>query len=134
VKAVDVTHAEHAQSARIRQLEDERYQAMIDGDVGTLDRLLSPRLSYTHSNGDRDSKESYLRKVRDGYFDYRSVSHPVDRVEVLAGAALVIGEMHASAVVGGRDAKIDSSALAVWAEDGGAWTLIAYQPTPLRPA
>ena len=127
-----MTDATPAQEARIRQLEDERYQAMIDGDVETLGRLLSERLSYTHSNGDRDSKESYLQKVRDGYFDYRSVAHPVDRIEVLAGAALVIGEMHASAEVGGRLAEISSRALAVWAQDGEDWTLIAYQPTPLR--
>lgn len=127
-----MTDAAHAPEARIRQLEDERYQAMLDGDVETLDRLLSARLSYTHSSGDRDTKESYLQKVRDGYVVYRSVTHPVDRIEVLAGAALVIGEMHASAELGGRPAEIDSRALAVWAEAGGDWTLIAYQPTPLR--
>jgi ketosteroid isomerase-like protein len=127
-----VTGAAHAQEARIRQLEDERYRAMLDGDIETLGRLLSDRLSYTHSNGDRDSKESYLQKVRDGYFVYRSVAHPVDRIEVLPGAALVIGEMHASAEVGGRLAEIRSRALAVWAQEGEDWALIAYQPTPLR--
>jgi hypothetical protein len=89
VEAVDVTDAAQVQSARIRQLEDERYQAMLDGDVETLDRLLSPRLSYTHSNGDRDSKESYLRKVRDRYFVYRSIAHPVHRIEVLAGGPIL---------------------------------------------
>jgi hypothetical protein len=133
-EAVDVTDVAHPQEARIRQLEDERYQAMLDGDVETLDRLLSARLSYTHSTGERDSKESYLQKVRDGYFVYRSIAHPVHRIEVLAGAALVIGEMRASAEVGGRAAEIDSSALAVWAEAGRDWALIAYQPTPLRRA
>src|SRR5580693_3127631 len=83
-EAVDVTDAAHAHEARIRQLEDERYQAMLDGDVETLGRLLSARLTYTHSNGARDTKESYLQKVRDGYFVYRSVTHPVDRIEILA--------------------------------------------------
>ena len=129
-----MTDATPAQEARIRQLEDERYQAMLDGDVETLGRLLSARLSYTHSNGDRDSRESYLQKVRDGYFVYRSVEHPVDRIEILAGAALVIGEMRASAEIDGRPAEISSRALAVWAQDGEDWTLIAYQPTPLRRA
>jgi ketosteroid isomerase-like protein len=126
-----VTDAAHAHEARIRQLEDERYQAMLDGDVETLGRLLSARLTYTHSNGARDTKESYLQKVRDGYFVYRSVTHPVDRIEILAGAALVIGDMRASAEIDGRPAEISSRALAVWAQDGQDWTLIAYQPTPL---
>jgi Domain of unknown function (DUF4440) len=132
VEAVDVTDA--AQSARIRQLEDERYQAMLDGDVETLDRLLSPRLSYTHSSGERDSKEDYLRKVRDRYFVYHSIAHPIDQIEILGGAALVIGEMHASADVAGQAAEIASRALAVWAAEDGDWALIAYQPTPLHRA
>jgi hypothetical protein len=129
-----MSDAADAPSARIRQLEDQRYQAMLDGDVEVLDRLLSSRLNYTHSNGARDSKDSYLRKVRDGYFVYRSVEHPVHRIEMLDGAALVIGEMRATADIDGRTARIDSSALAVWARDGGDWALIAYQPTPLPPA
>jgi ketosteroid isomerase-like protein len=127
-----MTDAADPQSARIRQLEDERYQAMLNGDVEALDRLLSSRLNYTHSNGSQDSKDSYLRKVRDGYFAYRSVEHPVHRIEVLGGAALVLGEMHATADIDGRPAQIHSSSLAVWAQDGGDWTLIAYQPTPLN--
>jgi hypothetical protein len=126
-----MTDAADTQSARIRQLEDERYQAMLDGDAETLDHLLSPRLNYTHSNGSQDSKDSYLRKVRDGYFVYRSVEHPAHRIEILAGAALVLGEMHATADIDGRAAEIHSSSLAVWAEADGEWALIAYQPTPL---
>jgi hypothetical protein len=129
-----VSDAANAQSDRIRELEDRRYQAMLDGDAEVLDRLLSPRLNYTHSNGTSDSKDSYLRKVRDRYFVYRSVEHPVHRIEMLDGAALVIGEMRATADIDGRPARINSRALAVWAREGGDWALIAYQPTPLPPA
>jgi ketosteroid isomerase-like protein len=127
-----MTDAADTQSARIRQLEDERYQAMLSGDVETLDRLLSSRLNYTHSNGSQDSKDSYLQKVRDGYFVYRSVEHPVHRIEILGAAAIVLGEMHATADIAGRAAEIHSRSLAVWAQADGDWTLIAYQPTPLH--
>jgi hypothetical protein len=35
--------------AEIRKLEDRRFQAMIDSDFDTLDKLLGDGLIYTHS-------------------------------------------------------------------------------------
>ena len=37
--------------------EDERYRAMVDGDLDALDRLLADEASYAHSSGVRDTKE-----------------------------------------------------------------------------
>ena len=48
--------------------EDERYAAMVDGDLETLDRLLADEVSYAHSSGVRDTKEQYFAKVRSGYY------------------------------------------------------------------
>ena len=35
--------------AEIKNLEDRRFQAMIDSDFATLDKLLGENLIYTHS-------------------------------------------------------------------------------------
>lgn len=116
----------------IHELEKQRYAAMVDGDLATLDRLLSPRLSYTHSNGDRDTKDSYLQKVRDGVFVYLGIDHRTERVEILGDAVVVIGWMRLRAKREGVPVEIGSNVLAVWGRTDGEWTLVAYQPTPLR--
>lgn len=115
----------------IARLEDRRYAAMKAGDVAALRELLSERLHYSHSLGDRDTLQSYLDKVAAGHFVYQSVSHQTDWTEDLPGAVLLGGRMTAQVLVAGQPRRIDNAFLAIWADEGGAWRLIAYQPTPL---
>ena len=111
--------------------EDERYRAMVDGDLPTLDRLLADEVSYAHSSGVRDTKEQYLAKVRSGYYDYHRIDHPVERVEVLGGTAVVVGRMTADLTVDGTRKTIDNLSLAVWTRAAEGWRLLAYAPTRL---
>ncbi len=117
----------------IARLEEARYAAMIKGDVASLDALLADDLVYAHSFGDRDTKESYLAKVKSGNITYREISHPVERVIVRGDMAIVAGRMIATAMVGGEVRRLNNSCLAVWARQAGRWALVAYQPTPLPP-
>jgi len=114
----------------IRRLENERYAAMIAGDAVVLDRLLSDRLVYGHSNAGRDSKDSYLERIRDRTFVYESIDHPEERIIIAGGAVVVLGAMIASVYRSGELHTLRNSACAVWAEDGN-WRLVAYQPTPI---
>ena len=111
--------------------EDRRHQAMLDADLTTLDALCSDELSYAHSSGARDTKEQYLEKVRSGYYVYRRIDHPVERVAVVGDSALVVGRMTADLDVDGTPKTIDNLALAVWTRASGDWRLLAYAPTPL---
>ena len=52
--------------AEIKTLEDRRYQAMIDGDFDTLDRLLGDHLVYTHSTSQSDTRAEYLELCKKG--------------------------------------------------------------------
>src|SRR5919107_506077 len=101
--------------AAVLAAEDRRYQAMQDADLATLDEVCADELSYAHSSGARDTKAEYFEKVRSGYYDYRRIDHPVERVEV----------------VGGTAKTIDNLALAVWTRASGDWRLLAYAPTSL---
>ena len=111
--------------------EDRRYRAMQDADLASLDALCADELSYAHSSGVRDTKEQYLAKVRSGYYVYRRIDHPVERVAVLGDTAVVVGRMTADLDVDGVPKTIDNLALAVWTRAAGAWQLLAYAPTSL---
>jgi ketosteroid isomerase-like protein len=109
--------------------EDRRYRALVEGDLATLDRLFDDRLSYTHSSGVRDTKTAYLEKIRSGYYVYRRIDHPVERVEVVGDTAVVVGRMTADLTVDGTPKTIDNLALAVWVRTAGDWRLLAHAPT-----
>jgi hypothetical protein len=111
--------------------EDRRYQAMLDADLGVLDELCADELSYTHSNGVRDTKAEYFAKLRESYYVYHRIDHPVERVEIAGDAAVVVGRMTADLDSGGVRKTIDCLAVAVWTRSGGDWRLLAYAPTPL---
>jgi hypothetical protein len=122
---------QHEEERAVLDLEDRRYQAMIDADLETMDRLCAEELSYAHSSGVRDTKAEYLAKIENGYYVYARIDHPVERVDVLGDSAVVVGRMTADLTVDGTAKTIDNLALAVWTRAEGEWQLIAYASTPL---
>jgi len=115
---------------QISALEARRYQAMTDADIATLDELLSADLVYTHSDATSDSKQSYLDRVANRYFDYGPIAHPEDSIVVHGDCAIVVGDMRGEVrVEGGQLRVLNSRSLAVWVRENGNWALLAFQPT-----
>lgn len=124
-----MAEADDAVIREIRALEDRRYQAMTDADIGTLQELLSDDLAYGHSDATRDTKKGYLDKLASGHFDYGPLDHPESGVTVHGDVVLVTGDMRGEVLVQGKVRVLNSSALAVWARENGRWALLAFQPT-----
>ena len=113
----------------ILELEQRRFKAMCDGDADALGALLHDDLTYTHSSGAVDSKESYTRGVRDKLWDYRSIEAGDATVSLNGNAALVHCRLRIDVIARGVPRIVESVALAVWVDDGG-WTCIAVHSTP----
>ena len=107
----------------IAGLEDERYAAMISGDLATLERLLDDRLRYTHSSGDSDSKASYLSRLAEGRFKYLAIVREDQTIVALDETAAVFNTLRIEALAGGAPRRVHSAALAVWGRSGGVWRL-----------
>jgi ketosteroid isomerase-like protein len=117
----------------IAELEARRYEAMLHSDAAALDELCAYELTYTHSDGARDTKATYLRRVRDGYFDYQWLEHEIYRTIMAGDCAIVISRMTGDVVVDGSLRHLNSAALIVWVRRPSGWRLLAFQPTPLKP-
>jgi uncharacterized protein DUF4440 len=115
---------------QILALEQRRFKAMCAGDVGALDELLHRDLTYTHSSGAVDSKESYLGGVRDKLWDYHSIKMSDERVSVHGGIALVHCRLNIDLTARNVPKVIDAVGLAVWIEDAGRWQVAAVHSTP----
>ncbi|KFU81872.1 conserved hypothetical protein [Amycolatopsis lurida] len=115
----------------IRSLEEARYAAVIAGDADAFAAHAHPDLAYTHSNAVTDTLESYVDKLRSGFYVYHRIDHPVDRILVSGDTAVVVGEMLADITAGGTRKTLANKALAVWVREDGRWLLLAYQPTVL---
>lgn len=116
----------------IRALEARRYAAMQAGDLGALGALLSPRLTYGHSDASRDDRASYLASLADGTLRYHRTWFETRAVlEAGPACAVALGTMGADVTRFGADRTIGATTCAVWTEEDGTWTLLAYQPTAL---
>jgi ketosteroid isomerase-like protein len=114
----------------IRELERERFRAMVDGDGASLDALLAENVSYVHTNGKRETKRQFIDGITAGRRRYR-------QIEVQSQEVLLAGRE--TCVVTGRaliEMEANNGALlfpiaytAIHIQEDGQWRLIAWQAT-----
>ena len=124
-------HADVLSESQVRELEEQRYRAMLSADLATLDRLLDDALTYTHSSGVIDTKASYMAGVRDKVWEYKNIARENERVIVRGDCALVFCRLRIDVSVRGTPKKVDSNALAVWIQDGHQCRLLAVHSSPV---
>jgi ketosteroid isomerase-like protein len=117
----------------IQKLEGERYAAMLQRDVATLDRLLHDDLVYVHLNGTADTKASYVARLRDGVMEYRHVERSDVTVKVHPHAALVFCRLSMSVMVRGDLREVEARTLVVWTRLGEIWRVIGVHSGAILP-
>lgn len=114
----------------ILALDRRRFDAMIAADTGALETLLHRDLKYTHSSGAVDSKESYIRGVREKLWDYKSIKTSNETVSIHGDMAMIHCRLQIDVEVKGVPRQVDSIALTVWIMDEGRWQAVAVHSTP----
>ena len=114
----------------IRGLERDRFRAMVEGNGPQLDALLSDNVIYVHTNGKRESKQQFIDAITAGRRRYRQIEvqsqdvMPVGRETcVVTGRALIEMEANSGALL------FPIAYMAIQAQEGGKWQLIAWQAT-----
>lgn len=114
----------------IRELERERFRAMVDGDGQSLDALLAENVSYVHTNGKRETKRQFIDGITAGRRRYRQIEVqsqdvlPVGRETcVVTGRALIEMEANNGALL------FPIAYTAIHTQADGQWRLIAWQAT-----
>ncbi|REE20448.1 MULTISPECIES: nuclear transport factor 2 family protein [unclassified Paraburkholderia] len=114
----------------VRELERERFRAMVDGDGPSLDALLADNVSYVHTNGKRETKRQFIDGITTGRRRYRQIEIqsqevlPVGReICVITGRALIEMEANNGALL------FPIAYTAIHMQEDGRWRLIAWQAT-----
>jgi ketosteroid isomerase-like protein len=118
--------------AQVKQAEQAWVKAATTNDQAALEKLLSPRLVYTHSTGIIENKQEYMKAV--GSFQkYTAITFENMRINVHGNAAIV--NTKARMVGSTRGVPFDNQLLLihVWVKEGGNWQLAAHQTTRLNP-
>ncbi len=114
----------------IRDLERDRFRAMVDGDEEALEVLLSERLWYVHTNGKRENKRQFIEAVTVGRRRYRLIE--VQSQDIMApgeGAYLVNGRALVDMAANNGGVVFTIAYTAIHVREPEGWRLLAWQAT-----
>ena len=114
----------------IRELERDRFRAMVDGDGELLDTLLAENASYVHTNGKRETKRQFIDAITAGRRRYRQIEIQSQELMpggrdtwIVYGRALLERESKNGALL------FPIAYTAIHIQLDGQWQLLAMQAT-----
>ena len=117
---------------RVREIDQSRFRAMVADDLKTLAAVLADDLVYIHSDGDVDSKEEFLQRLRSGSLRYRSIEPTDVRLRTYGNTAVVTGRAKMAVTRGGSDRDFEIRYTAVYRARSNHWQLVSWQSTRIQ--
>ena len=114
-------------SSAVVQVVESFRKSLIDPNKTELDNLLSDALSYGHSSGKIDSKQSLEQGLLSGASDFVSIDFVDQTIQIVGKNAIVRHKLIAKTNDGGKPGEVKLSVLLVWQKTHKQWTLIARQ-------
>jgi ketosteroid isomerase-like protein len=119
--------------SEIRELERQRFRAMEQVDVPTLNRILSDDLVYTHANGLQHTKAELIGVLGSGDFRYESITTGDTRVRIYNQTAVVTGRATMKIKRAGEEQTFKLCYLDVYVKQDGRWQMVAWQSSRVAP-
>lgn len=115
----------------VERLEELRYQAMLNSDTTTLERLLAEDLHYLHSNTIADTKLSYISFLKSGNIQYQEIERENVLLRVYGDTVVVTGRILFTALINSKIKFLDNMFVNIWAKRKQGWQLVHWQSTPI---
>jgi hypothetical protein len=111
----------------LRQIENDTLDALVKGDISTLNRIWADEYSFTPPNGTVVSKENYLALLQSGSVKYDSLKSEGLRVRIYGDTAVVSGSFAVRGRVGTHELNGTDRFLTVYVKRQGRWQQVASQ-------
>ncbi len=115
----------------IEERDDQRLKATLARDIDTVESLMGATMRYVHGSGADEDRTLYLQRLRDGYYRYHALEPKRREYRRFGDVVLVHGDVRIKVTVNANDRDFVSRYLQVWANEGGAWKMVAWESTPL---
>lgn len=115
-----------ARTAALRSAELARFQAQIDADAAKLGKLLDDSLEYTHSNGDFDTKQSFIESLTSGRRDYVATTPDIQSIRINGDVGIIRGKAKVTVADHGQSRDLDLGYVDVWVWKDGRWQMTTW--------
>jgi ketosteroid isomerase-like protein len=113
----------------VLETDARRVQALLSNDFAALEDLLTDDLTYVHSNGHLDTKDTYIGVLRSGATRYLSMEMSGLSVRADGNAAVVAGTFEARVQTRNGEVNPKPRVLIVYVKRDGRWQMLAWQST-----
>ena len=123
---------DEARETSLKAAELTRFEAQVNADAKALGTLLDDGLEYTHSNGDLDTKQSFIDSLTTGKRDYISSTTTIETVRIFGDVGVIRGK--AKVTVGGKDRQPQDLHIGytdIWVWKDGRWQMTAWRSARL---
>ena len=120
-------YAQKAEEDILKAIENQRFEAQVKKDFVVLEALLADDLIYTHSNGNTDTKASYIQSIREGKSVYESITPEEMKVRFYGKIAIINGICSIKLPT----ASLHLKYIDVYVKRNGKWQMIAWQSLKL---
>jgi hypothetical protein len=118
----------------VESAEDQFFGALLRGDGGALDRVLSTDFQLVDvMTGSPIARETLIELVGSGMLVFESVERIDAQVRLYPGAAIVIGQTRMRGRFGDQPFGAHSRYTHVYVPEVGDWRLATAQGTPIAP-
>jgi len=117
----------------VDRVEDARYTAMINGDIGAFSDTIATEFVYYSATGRVYTKASYIEMLKGGDVKIKRAERYGVTIQVYGDVATGMGETIVDLEVRGEPKRFDLRYLNVWVNRDGRWQLAARQ-SAFKPA
>ena len=121
--------ARDAAQKEITQLEEERNQAILRGDIAALDRMTSDDYTFITQRGELRTKAEILNGFKSGTYRYAARKVSDLTVRIYGNAAVVTGRAVQKGAEDAKDYSGDNRFTRVYVKQDGRWVSVALQVT-----
>lgn len=116
---------------QIEKLENDRAQAVVKGDVATLDKMTADDYTIIDRAGRMRDKQATMAAIKSG--DIKLTSNKLSdlKVRVYGDTAVITGRSDAEGTVNGTPSNGPVRFTRVYVKKGGQWQCVAFQQTPI---
>ncbi|WP_266368026.1 nuclear transport factor 2 family protein [Tellurirhabdus rosea] len=124
--------AQSADEKAVMAAEKQRFEAQVAKNYDVLNKVLADDLIYTHSNGNQDTKQSYIQSIKDGKSKYDAIDVQEMKVRVYGNTAIINGVCLIKAANNGETINTRLRYTDVYVKKGNQWQMAAWQSLRLQ--
>src|SRR5262249_11353085 len=133
--ALGQTNADKAKDSaaeqEVKQTHKERLQALVDGDITKLDKIVGNDLIYISPVGKVQTKAEIVSDLKSGALKVSSIEQGDPNVRIFGQTAVVTYLTTSKFVDNGREYNNQIRSTSVYVKRNGQWQLVSQQMTRL---